>query len=168
MTGVEILLDAFGRIGGIVHDAVDGLTDEELSYQLDAGSNPIAWLVWHLARVQDDHVAAVASSEQVWTAAHWVERFGLDLPVSDIGYGHHPAQVRLVTAEPATLLGYYDAVEVATLAFVRGLRDDDLDRVVDTRWNPPVTLGVRLMSVVGDDVAHAAQAAYVRGIIERR
>jgi uncharacterized damage-inducible protein DinB len=168
MTSAELLADAFGRIGGMVHDAVGGLSDEELSYRVDDGANPIGWLVWHLARVQDDHVAHVAGTEQVWTSAGWAERFGLKLEVADTGYGHRPEQVAAVTTDAPTLLGYYDAVEKATLAYVRGLSDDDLDRVVDERWTPPVTLGARLVSVIGDDIAHAAQAAYVRGIVERR
>ena len=51
--------------------------------------------------------------------------------------------------------------------FVR-LTDDDLDRIVDTSWDPPVTLGVRLISVLSDDLQHAGQAAFVRGVLERR
>ena len=168
MTSAELLADAFSRVGGMVHDAVEGLSAEELLFRVDDGANPIAWLVWHLARVQDDHVAQVAGSEQLWTASSWAERFGLSLPVTDTGYGHRAEQVAAVTADAVTLLGYYDAVEQATLRYVRGLSDDDLDRVVDERWTPPVTLGVRLVSVIDDDVAHAAQAAYVRGILERR
>ncbi len=42
---------------------------------------------------------------------------------------------------------------------------EDLDRVVDKRWNPPVTLGVRLVSILNDDVQHVGQAAYVRGLL---
>ncbi len=167
-TSAEVLADAFGRIGGMVHDAVEGLSPEELAFRVDDGANPIAWLVWHLARVQDHHIAPLAGTEQVWTSAGWAERFGLSLPVSDTGYGHRPEQVAAVTADAAKLLGYYDAVEQATLRYVRGLSDDDLDRIVDEHWNPPVSLGARLVSVLGDDVSHAAQAAYVRGIVERR
>ncbi|MGH9047986.1 MAG: mycothiol transferase [Acidimicrobiales bacterium] len=168
MKSAELLAEAFGRIGGMVHDAIDGLSDEELTYRIDGGSNPIAWLVWHLARVQDDHVAGVAGTEQVWMTKGWAERFDLPLPIADHGYGHSDEQVAMVKATAEQLAGYYDAVERATLEYVRGLSDDDLDRVVDTHWDPPVTLGARLVSVIGDDVAHAAQAAYVRGILERR
>ena len=168
MTSAELLADAFSRVGGMVHDAVEGLSDEELLFRVDDGANPIAWLIWHLGRVQDDHVAQVAGTEQLWTASGWAERFGLSLPIADTGYGHRAEQVAAVIADAATLLGYYDAVEQATLQFVRGLSEDDLDRVVDERWTPPVTLGVRMVSVIDDDVAHAAQAAYVRGILERR
>jgi Protein of unknown function (DUF664) len=168
MTSSELLADAFGRIGATVHAVIKGLPPEGLSYRIDDEANSIEWLIWHLSRVQDDHVAHVAGTEQVWTAAGWAERFGLPLPVEDIGYGHRSDQVALVVASPEDLLGYYDAVEQVTLAYVRGLSDQDLDRIVDERWDPPVTLGVRLVSVIGDDIAHAGQAAYVRGILERR
>jgi hypothetical protein len=164
----ELLGDAFGRIGSMVHGVLEGLSSEELAFRVDDGANPIVWLVWHLTRVQDDHVAHVAGTEQVWTSGGWADRFGLSLPVTEIGYGHRPDQVAAVVAGTANLLGYYDAVEAVTLEYVSGLSDEDLDRIVDERWNPPVTLGVRLVSVIGDDVAHAAQAAYVRGVIERR
>lgn len=168
MTGVEVIAEAFGRIGAMVHGAVEGLSEDELSFRVDDGANPIAWLVWHLTRIQDDHVAGVASHEQVWTRDGWFERFALPLPPEDHGYGHRPAQVAAVRADAAKLTGYYDTVEQATKAYIATLSDDDLDRVVDTRWEPPVTLGVRLVSVIDDDVAHAAQAAYLRGVIERR
>jgi len=168
VNGPGVLLDGISRIGEMLHGAVEGLSEDQLTYAPDDRSNPIAWLAWHLTRIQDDHVAGVAGTEQVWVTEGWAERFALPLPVSDHGYGHTPEQVASVRADAGLLLGYYDAVEKVTDAYVKGLTDDDLDRVVDTRWDPPVTLGVRLVSVVNDDTAHAAQAAYLRGLIERR
>ena len=168
MDAREVLTEAFDRLPELVRSAVDGLTPEELHWVPAPGANSVGWLVWHLTRIQDDHVAGVASTEQVWTGLGWYERFALPLPAADHGYGHRPAQVASVRADSGKLLGYYDAVEKATKAYLAGLSDGDLDRVVDTRWDPPVTLGVRLVSVIDDDVAHAAQAQYVRGIIERR
>ncbi len=167
MNTQELLVEALGRIGDVVHAVVEGLSEDGLAYRVDEEANSIAWLVWHLTRIQDDHVAHVAGTAQVWVAQGWTDRFGLPLDVTDHGYGHTSAQVALVRATSDLLTGYYDAVEQATLAFVRGLSDADLDRVVDTRWDPPVTLGVRLVSVIDDDVAHVAQAAFVRGLLER-
>jgi uncharacterized protein DUF664 len=164
----ELLVDAFGRIREMVHDAVDGLTPSDLAYRPDPDANSIAWLVWHLTRVQDDHVADVADVEQVWTAQRWADRFGLPLATRAIGYGHSSDEVGLVQATGDDLLGYYDAVHDETVRFVSGIRDADLDRIVDEAWDPPVTLGVRLVSVVNDDTAHVGQAAYVRGLLERR
>jgi hypothetical protein len=166
MTLGELLVDAFDRIreGGAA--AVDGLTPDQLAERPSPRANSIGWLVWHLARVQDDHVAAVADREQVWTAQGWHERFGLPFEPDDTGYGHtsdQVAQVRGLAAE--TLVGYLEAVHAATVEFVRPLTPDDLGRVVDERWDPPVTLGVRLVSIINDDQQHVGQAAFLRGLL---
>ena len=162
----DLLADAFGRIRGITTKAVEGLDVDELAARPNGTGNSIAWLVWHLTRIQDDHVAGVAGTEQVWTAAGWNQRFGLPFDDSDTGYGHSDADVDAVRADAQLLAGYHDAVHAASLAYVRGLRAHDLDRVVDTNWDPPVTLGVRLVSVIADDLQHAGQAAYTRGLIK--
>jgi uncharacterized damage-inducible protein DinB len=168
MTSAEVLVDAFQRVRDAVHPAVQGLRPEQLTARLNGESNSIAWLVWHLARVQDDHVADVAGTEQVWTAEGWADRFGLPFDPSATGYGHGPDDVAAVQVASADLLtGYYDAVHARTLEFVERLADADLDRVVDRRWDPPVTLGVRLVSVIADDLQHAGQAAFIRGLVER-
>ena len=169
MTSAEVLVDAFGRIRATVHEAVRGLTPEQLAVRLDADANSIAWLVWHLTRIQDDHIAAAADIEQVWTSAGWGERFGLPFDPRATGYAHSSADVAAVTVESGDLLvGYYDAVHEQTIRFVEQVTDADLDRVVDESWDPPVTLGVRLVSVINDNDQHAGQAAFVRGVLQRR
>ncbi len=169
MRGADLLVDAFGRIRDAVRGAVRGLTSEELACRVDDEANSIAWLVWHLSRIQDDHVAAAAGAEQVWTSQGWVERFGLPFDRRATGYGHSAGEVAEVRVRSADLLlGYHDAVHEQTVRYLGGLTDTDLDRVVDTSWDPPVTLGVRLVSVVADDLEHAGQAALVRGVVERR
>jgi len=165
MTSAELLVDAFGRVREVVHTVVDGLTPEQLAYRIADRANSIGWLVWHLTRVQDDHVAAAAGTEQVWTAAGWLERFGLPFDRHATGYGQGPDEVAAVRVmSPQVLTGYHDAVHDQTVRYVRGLTDGDLDRIVDQRWDPPVTLGVRLVSVIADDLQHAGQAAMVRGV----
>ncbi|MEV3930410.1 MULTISPECIES: DUF664 domain-containing protein [unclassified Streptomyces] len=168
MNSAGILADAFERIHEAVHAAVDGLTPEDLDARLDDDANSVAWLVWHLTRVQDDHIADAAGTEQIWFAQDWASRFELPLEKGSTGYGHSSAQVGSVQASADLLLGYFDAVSDYTLDFVRGLDGRALDRVVDDSWSPPVTLGVRLVSVIADDLQHAGQAAFVRGVLERR
>jgi uncharacterized damage-inducible protein DinB len=167
VNAIDVLRDVFGRVATDVHGAVEGLDTDALTHRVDGTANSIAWLVWHLARVQDDHVADVAGTEQVWTADGWAERFALPFPVDAIGYGQGSDEVAAVRADADLLLGYHDAVHARTLRYLDELVDGDLDRVVDRRWDPPVTLGVRLVSVADDDIQHAGQAAYVRGIVER-
>ena len=168
MTVAELLRDLFDRVATDVRGAVEGLDVDALTYRVDGTANSIAWLVWHLTRVQDDHVAEVAGSEQIWTAQGWVERFGLPFSRRATGYGHGSDEVAAVRADADLLLAYFDAVQSRTLNYVDGLTEADLDRVVDERWDPPVTLGVRLVSVADDDIQHAGQAALVRGIGQNR
>jgi len=167
-TSTDLLIDAFERIRDGVHPAANGLALEELTYRPDAESNSIAWLVWHLTRIQDDHVAGLRGGAQRWHAAGWSERFALPLDPGDTGYGHDPDQVGLVVAPAALLLDYFEDVHETTRTYLRTLSEDDLGRVVDTRWDPPVTAGMRLVSVVADDLQHVGQAAYVRGLVHRR
>ncbi|MGH3759271.1 mycothiol transferase [Actinophytocola sp.] len=168
MTSAELLIDAFDRIRDEVYQAVTGLSADELAYRPDREANSIAWLVWHLTRVQDDHVGGVAGTDQVWTSAGWAKRFGLPFGPGATGYGDRPGDVAAVRVEGDLLVGYHDATYERTVAYVGNLTDDDLPRIVDRNWDPPVTLGVRLVSVVSDDLQHAGQAAYVRGLLERR
>ncbi len=166
MTPAELLVDGFTRIQEGVHATVDGLGPDQLARQPAEGANSISWLVWHLTRVQDDHVAEVAGLAQVWTSGPWHEDFGLPFDPTETGYGATPqevAQVRGLSADQLT--GYLDAVHAQTVGWVQGLAPEDLDRVVDERWDPPVTLGARLVSVLNDDQQHVGQAAYVRGLL---
>ncbi|WP_030243879.1 mycothiol transferase [Streptomyces sp. NRRL S-350] len=168
MTSADLLVDAFDRIRDTVADVVDGLTPEQLAFRVQDSANSIAWLVWHLTRVQDDHLADAADREQVWTADDWAGRFALPFAASSTGYGHRPAQVAKVTATADLLVGYHEAVHARTVGYVRGLDDRSLAEIVDESWQPPVTLGVRLISVIADDLQHVGQAAYVRGLLPRR
>jgi hypothetical protein len=169
MNGPELLIDAFDRIKLIVHRSVEGLTEDDLAVRLDADANSIGWLVWHLTRNQDDHVADVAGTDQVYVNGGWWERMGRPFDVQDTGYGQTSKQVgSLRFPNPQLLLDYHDAVHSASVGYVHGQADKDFDRVVDTNWDPVVTLGVRLISVLADGLQHAGQAAYVRGIISRR
>ncbi len=168
MKSTEVLADAFGRVRENVHGAVGGLSPDQLAMRIDSRANSIAWLVWHLTRVQDDHVADVAGTDQAWTAEGWATRLSLPFDVSDTGFGHDSFQVAAVRVESGDLLtGYHDAVYARTTRYLESLTDADLDAVIDDSWLPPVTLGVRLVSVADEDAQHVGQAAFVRGVVER-
>ena len=160
----ELLRDAFTRLIEHVDELTDGLTDDVSNFQPTPDANSIAWLIWHSARVQDIQLAGVAGVEQVWTRDGWVERFGLELPRNDTGYGHNAEQVAKVRAPAGLLSGYYHAVHKLTLEYIASVTADDLSRIVDTNWDPPVTASVRLVSIIDDCAQHLGQAAYLRGI----
>jgi uncharacterized damage-inducible protein DinB len=165
----DLLLDVFGRVDEHVHEAVDGLDAAQLTMAPEPGSNPIGWLVWHLTRVQDSHIAELTGDPQVWTTGDWAARFSLAPDPHNHGYGHTAADVATVRPDgPDALLGYHAEVSARTRTFLEGLVSADLSRVVDERWDPPVTMAVRLVSIADDDIQHAGQATYVRGLLERR
>ncbi len=160
----ELLRDSFTRIIEHVQDITDDLTDEVSFFRPTATANSIAWLVWHSARIQDAQVADIAGTEQVWFTGGWVDQFDLDLPRDAHGYGHTPEEVGKVRVPADLLAGYYHAVHKATLEYIASVTTEELARVVDKNWNPPVTASVRLVSVIDDCAQHLGQAAYVRGI----
>lgn len=162
-TTAQLLQDLFGRVREEGAAVLDGITAEELDRSA-GGNNPIGWLVWHTARVQDAQVADVAGRDQVWTAHGWAQRFALPFDDTATGYGQSPRDVARLHADRDLLAGYLEAVADASDEYLATLTDDDLDQVVDDRWDPPVTLGVRLVSVAADDLQHLGQAAYLRGM----
>jgi hypothetical protein len=164
----DLLVDALGRVKESVHATVEGLGRRELAYRVDAEANTICWLVWHLTRIEDDHIAGVAGTDQVWLTQGWVDRFALPLEPHDHGYGHTADQVASVVVDADLLVDYHDATHDRAVEYVRTVQDDDLARIVDRRWTPPVTLAVRLVSVVNDCSQHVGQAAFIRGLIARR
>ena len=163
-----LLLDAFGRIHDAVGSVLDGIDADALRYRPDPEANTVAWLVWHLTRVQDGHLAELAEVEPRWSAGGWVDRFALDLDPDATGYGAGPEEVAALDGASAELLtGYHEEVHAATGALVEGLTAARLAEVVDESWDPPVTASMRLVSVIEDCLMHAGQAGYVRGLAER-
>lgn len=163
-----LLADAFGRIQEDTHRAAEGLTAAELAYQPDPSANSIAWLVWHLTRVEDDHMSEIADRPQAWAVDGWAGRFGMEPDPHDVGFGHTPEQVRTIRPDgPELLLEYHDAVTARTLEYVPTITPAELDRIIDELWDPPVSVGVRTVSVINDCTQHAGQANYLRGLLER-
>jgi hypothetical protein len=168
MDVASLLVELYDRIPEHVHRAVDGLDAEALRAAPSEGANPIGWLVWHLTRVQDHHVSELLDTEQLWVADGWAARFGLEPDPANTGYGHTTGEVAAVRPEgPGAVVGYFAAVAARTRSYLEGLSPADLDRVVDEGWDPPVTLGARLVSIADDDIQHAGQAGYVRGLLGR-
>jgi len=167
MLSTELLIEAFGRIRGVVHSALKDASVEVLTFRADPEANTIAWLVWHLTRVQDDHIADLMGDDQVWTAGGWVDRFSLSFDPAATGYSQSAADVAAVRPDPELLEGYYDAVHARTIDYLGTLTEPDFAKIVDTSWDPPVTLAVRLVSILSDDLEHAGQASYLRGLANR-
>ncbi len=162
----SLLLDAFSRVRDLVRDLTDGLSDDVGCYRPDRAANSISWLIWHLTRVIDHHVADLAEVEQCWP--EWRERFGLPFEQNATGYGHGPTEAAAVRAPGEQLGGYFAAVDRLATRYLAGVSDQELARVVDRDGDQSVTVSVRLVSVLSDALQHLGQAAYLRGMAERR
>jgi hypothetical protein len=163
----EILIDAYTRIQELVHRSAEGLTKEQLAYRPEEGSNSIVWLIWHLTRIQDGHLAGATGNEEAWVSDGWAEKFGMDADTSINGQGDGPDEVEALNADAELLLGYHEAVVDRTCGYLTGVDAAELDRIIDRSYDPPVTVGVRLVSVISDNTQHAGQARYLNGMIER-
>ena len=166
MESSDLLVEAYSHITRIVHQAADGLSQEQLAYRPEEGSNSIAWLVWHLTRIQDSHLKNVVQLEEAWLTEQWDERFGM-AGSTGIGFGDGTEEVAAIRPPRAILLGYHDRVAGRVLDYLPTVDAEELDRIVDTNYDPHVKAGIRLMSVVQDNTQHAGQARYLRGMIER-
>ncbi|MDQ6673293.1 MAG: DinB family protein [Chloroflexota bacterium] len=165
----DVLIDGLGRVEESLRMTLEGLSAEQLAFRPAEHANSLAWLAWHLTRVEDDHVADLAGTPQAWIADGWHARFNRPASSHETGFGHGPQEVATIRPEsPLLLVDYYAAVHQRSLEYLRRLSCQDLDRVIDTRWDPPVTVGVRLVSVINDATQHVGQMAYLRGLVENK
>ncbi len=174
MTPSDAFLELFGRMPDLVREAVGSLDERQLARRIDPEANTIAWLVWHLARVEDDHISGAAAAlgrqdlaAQAFTTEHYYERFGLPFSPEVHGFGMSVGDVGRVHAPAELLISYYQAVHDKTVRFLSELLDSDWQRVVDDAWDPPVTLLARIASVAVEVAQHVGQAALIRGVLER-
>lgn len=164
----DVLVDAYTRIHELVHLAVEGLDAGGLAFRPDADANSIAWLVWHVTRVQDHHISEIAGREQAWVSDGWAGELHMKPDPSNTGYGHSSDEVASVHPEHWDgLLAYFKAVSRRTMDYLTTVDATELDRIIDRSYDPPVSVGVRLVSVISDCLQHLGQARYVRGVYER-
>ncbi|WP_130014343.1 mycothiol transferase [Serinicoccus sediminis] len=164
----DLLVDGFSRVQEGVGAVLDGLSPDQLRWRPDDAANPVGWLVWHLLRQQDAQLAQLAGLGQAWDQG-WRERLDLPYAPDAMGYGQDAAEVgRFELGDPQLLVGYAGAVHELTRRLVEGLDAQGLERVLDDSYDPPVTVGVRVCSVLEDALKHLGQAEYVKGLAQRR
>ena len=164
----ELLTDGYTRIAQVLERALNGMAQGDLNWQPRPDCNSMGWLAWHLTRVQDGHIADLMEKEQLWISDGWHAKFNRPADPRDSGFGHSPEQVAAFKSPDAeTLLVYYHAVVERTKRYLNTLSKTDLDRELnEPRYQPLPTVGVRLISVMSDNLQHVGQTAYVRGLMK--
>lgn len=164
----DLFIDALGRIRQTLERVLDGLTMEQLLHRPTTESNSIAWLAWHMTRVQDHHISDLAERSQAWIDEGWHSKFNMPPDPLNTGTGHTPDQVAtLRPPDRETLLGYHNAVFTRSKLYLETVTPGDLDVILnEPQYQPLPTVGVRLVSVVNDGGQHSGQAAYLKGVIQ--
>lgn len=164
----ELIIDGYGWVVEVLEKALDGLTQDDLNQQPHPDCNSMGWLVWHLTRVQDDHIADLMGEQQLWIGDGWHARFNRSPEPKDIGFGHSSKDVAAFKSpDVGTLLGYHRAVLERTKSYIAALSAAELGRELNEPWYKPLpTVGVRLVSVMSDNLQHAGQVAYLRGLLK--
>jgi len=161
----ELLTDIFERNSQAVGRTLDGLNQEELNRLPKPDCNSIGWLVWHLTRGQDGAIADLAGEEQLWIKEQWHAKYDRSANAADTGFGNSPEDVAAFKSPDAkTAMDYHQAVVARTKKYVGQLSESDLGRELKNPVFP--TVGVRLVGCISDNLQHAGQAAYVRGLLQ--
>jgi len=140
------------------------LSAEQLNAHPAGHPNSIAWLLWHAGREIDVQLAHLSGANEVWES--YRDKFGLGELGDSVGYGHSRDQAHQIrVSDQQLLVDYVQACLQALIEYTGTLSEEDLDEVIDHHWDPPVTRGVRLVSIVDDATQHVAQAAYAAGAV---
>ena len=167
MSDVDTTIFALQRNWDMVSTAVDGVDDDTLKRMPNDESNSMAWLVWHMTRVEDRFIhARFQDAGQLWTAGGWHDKFGMESDPDEFGIGWSTQQVaEWPCPSREVLMGYYDAVNAAARSYIQGLDADGLQRRVPAPGPAGSTMSVAdaLGILVWDNVVHGGQVAYIRG-----
>lgn len=165
MDAVDILRDLASRPRAAATALGDQLNPVSLNARPGGHDNSVAWLLWHTGREIDVQLAGLTGDEQQWTAGGFDARFALGQVGDTVGVGHSSAEARRILVDDgAGLLEYVDATFAAMERYLEMVTAADLEDVIDAQWDPPVTRGARLVSIIDDAAQHIAQAAYVLGM----
>ncbi len=160
-----LIVGIIENISMVLGRALDGLNEEELNHQPAHDSNSIGWLVWHTIRGQDRAVADLTGEEQVWIKEGWYAKFNRSADPMDFGLGHTPEDLAAFKSpDVKTLLDYQQAVFEQTQRCLESLSESDMDRKLDHPVFP--TVGARIIALISDNLQHAGQAGYVRGLVQ--
>ena len=161
----QVVIKEFDRLSQLLDKAIDGLTEEELNWQPNPDCNNMGWLVWHLSRGQDKAVWEITGEEQLWVKDRWYDKFNRQPDPDNSGFSHSSEDIAgFKSPDYKTLLGYYHAVQERSKNTFNSLSSNDLDNKIDNPFH--ATTGIRIAAILYDNLQHAGQVAYLRGLLK--
>lgn len=163
------------------------LADEDLRVRPHPGLNSLAWLFWHMTRVEDVGVNLIlAQQPQVLDRSEW--KTGLNLSHRDVATGMTDPEIDEFSRQVnvASLMAYRTAVGRQTQDFVRDLHPGILDEKIDggllqhirdagafgpnAEWVPQRWLGkpkgfTLMHTVLAHTYFHIGQCEDIRGLL---
>ena len=146
-------------------NALNGLSDEDLTKRPSDHVNPIGWLLWHTYRVEDRYFSEIARAPQLWITERWHEKFGMAADPAQVGIGDSMEQVAAFKPTLANLQGYRAAVRQQTLSTLQNLTPEDLERDIEGPAGGPYKVGNFLGALLYDQFHHSGQVCYLRGLL---
>ena len=160
----EILIRSLNESWRYLIQATDGLTQEEIGWAPAPHCNSIAFILCHVARVEDVWINSVIRiTTWVYTDQGWREKLGI--PAREMGFGYTEEQLKAwPVPKLEDLMGYASAVHKNTLAVLKSLTPEMLLEVPRPD-NPEQTTGVILAHLITEVALHAGQIDYLRGVL---
>jgi uncharacterized damage-inducible protein DinB len=145
--------------------AIEGLTPAEARWQPTLNTNHIAWLVWHMARVEDRWVSKhLKATTEVWVSEGWADRFKMDS--ESLGFGHSMEDVRAIPDIPLSdLVAYFDAVRAVTHRYLYQATDADLLKEYASPHRGTVRGTWILGHILVEESQHVGQVSLIRGMM---
>ena len=157
----ELILSSLGQSQGYLTGALDGLTQEEAVWSPGPECNSIAFILWHMTRVEDFFVNRVLQrGQELYVAEGWQEKLGT--PDKAFQFTVEELQAWPVP-RMEFLRGYVDSVRQKTLAFIESSPPEKMSELARPD-RPPDTIGAILGRMSTETALHVGQIAYLRGV----
>lgn len=163
MDAKELILMSLEQSQGYLTKALDGLTQEEAAWSPEAECNSIAFILWHVIRVEDFFMNRVIQrASELYEAEGWQEKLGT--PAKETGYQYATEQLRAWPVPKLEVLrGYANSVREKTLAFLESISPERLSEVPRPDRSPD-SIGASLSRMSTEIALHVGQIAYLRGV----
>ncbi len=159
----DIILGSLQQSQGFLAKALDDLTQEEASWRPTSECNSIAFILWHLARVEDYFMSRVIQRQtETYEAEGWQQKLGT--APRDMGFGYTVEKLQAWPVPKLEIIrGYHEAVRLKTLAFLESATPEKLAEVPRPDRSPD-SIGISLGHMATELALHISQIAYLRGV----